>query len=172
MALSPLHRRHPHIKTHSTPPHVRVFIDKLLPIARGVKTKYNVPVAVLIAQGALESAWGQHVKGNAFFGIKGHSPSGASVTFNTHEVEAGKSLAITDRFRAYANLEDAADDYGRFLASNPRYRTCFAFSDNPEKFVDSLAAAKYATDPNYATKLKSIIKHHSLAAYDITAINK
>ena len=156
----------PHHHTHHTPDHVTNFINKLLPIARDVKKNWSVPIAVLIAQGALESAWGQHVKGNAYFGIKGKSGTGKSVNFTTHEVVDGKSVVITDGFRAYADLAEAADDYGQFLKNNPRYAACFAYPDQPDQFVDQLAAAGYATDPDYAKKLKSIIRAHHLAAYD------
>jgi flagellum-specific peptidoglycan hydrolase FlgJ len=156
----------PHHRVHQTPAYVTQFIAKLLPIARDVKKNWGVPIAVLIAQGAQETGWGRHVVGNAYFGIKGHSPSGASVDFTTHEVVGKQSVAITDTFRAYDSLADAADDYGRFLKTNPGYASCFAYSDNPDQFVDHLAAAGYATDPNYAAELKSIIRVHQLAEYD------
>ena len=169
------HRHHPikpHHRTHSYPPYVTNFIATLVPIAKAVKTKWGTPVAVLVAQGALESSWGRHVKGNAYFGIKGHSASGQSVSFGTHEEVGGKLVAITDDFRAYASMADAADDYGRFLKTNPRYAGCFAFTDQPDLFVDRLAAAGYATDSGYADKIKTIIRVHKLAQYDQAAAGK
>jgi len=159
----------PHHRTHTIPPYVTAFITKLLPIAQSVKQTWGVPIAVLIAQGALETGWGQHVKGNAYFGIKGKSESGGSVSFSTHEVVDGKSITIHDSFRAYASLQEAADGYGEFLRSNPRYAAAFAYTDQPDRFVDTVAAAGYATDPDYAHKLKGIIRAHGLAAYDKTA---
>lgn len=163
----------PHMKDHPIKPHDRMlggppyataFIATLVPVAQAVKKKWGVPIAVLIAQGAQESGWGQHVKGNAYFGIKGKAPGGKSVNFATHEVTDGKSVAITDAFRAYASLEEAADDYGQVLKNNPRWATCFAYSDQPDKFIDHLAS--YATDPDYAQKLKKIVRDHELADYD------
>jgi peptidoglycan hydrolase FlgJ len=154
------------VHAHREQPHVAAFVQLLLPPARNVKVKWNVPIAVLIAQGALETGWGRHVKGNAYFGIKGKSSSGGSIDFATHENVGGRSVAITDSFRAYASLQEAADDYGAFLKGNKRYAACFAFPNDPSKFVDLLAAAGYATDPQYASKLKSIIRAHGLAAYD------
>jgi flagellum-specific peptidoglycan hydrolase FlgJ len=44
--------------------------------------------------------------------------------------------------------------------------TCFDHSKDPAKFVDTLAAAGYATDPNYATKIKNIIRRYRLTDYD------
>ena len=164
------HQKHhpikPHHRTHGTPGYVTTFIAKLVPIARKVKENWGLPIAVLIAQGALESAWGRHVKGNAYFGIKGTSLSGKSVNFSTHEVVDGQTITIHDTFRSYASLQEAAEDYGRFLRTNRRYATCFAYLDQPDLFVDHLAAAGYATDPDYADKLKRIIRAHRLGDYD------
>ena len=55
------------------------WINRALPAAVEVKRNWGVPIAVTIAQGALESGWGLKVKGNAYFGVKGKS-----VTFTTH----------------------------------------------------------------------------------------
>jgi len=159
----------PHHHTHITPPYVTAFIAKLLPVAQSVKKTWGVPIAVLIAQDALESAWGQHVKGNAYFGIKGNSQSGGSINFATHEVVGGKTITIHDSFRVYTSLQEAAEGYGEFVPSNPRYAAAFAYSDQPDRFVDIIVAAGYATDPDYAHKLKSIIGAHGLAAYDKAA---
>lgn len=150
----------------STPPHVESFIKLLLSAATKTKQSWGVPIAVMIAQAALETGWGSSVKSNAYFGIKGKSPTGKSTTLATHEVIGGKTVKIDDAFRAYESLDEAADDYGRFLNENPRYIKCFAHKDDPEEFVAELAAAGYATDPNYANKLTSIIRRYDLANYD------
>lgn len=163
------HQHHPvkpHHRSHTYPEYVTNFIKTMVPIAQNVKKKWGTPVAVLVAQGALESSWGQHVKGNAYFGIKGHAPTGKSVVFGTHEVLGGKTTSIDDRFRAYGSMAEAAEDYGRLLRTDKRYSACFAYVDQPERFVEELAKAGYATDPQYAAKLKSIIRSHALQRYD------
>jgi flagellum-specific peptidoglycan hydrolase FlgJ len=163
------HKHHPikpHHKTHNTPSCVTRFIDKLLPIAKLVKNQYGVPIAVTIAQAAQETGWGRHVKGNAYFGVKGYSADGGSVEFTTHEVDNNRSRTIVDTFRSYPGLQEAANDYGQFLKNSPRYAPCFAYTDQPERFVETLADAGYATDPDYAKNLNSIIRSYSLAGYD------
>ena len=165
----PHHRHHPikpHHKTHATPSYVTAFIARITPAAKAVNAAWGVPVCVVIAQAALESSWGQHVKGNAYFGVKGKSSAGASVSFATHEVANGHATLIHDSFRAYTSLEEAADDYGRLLRNNPRFSPSFAYSKQPDQFVDHVARAGYATDPNYAAKLKNIIKAHRLDQID------
>jgi flagellum-specific peptidoglycan hydrolase FlgJ len=149
------------------PAHVAEFVNKALPAARKVKEQWNVPVSVLLAQSAIESAWGKHVKGNAYFGIKGKSRSGASTRFATTEFINNEQVGIEDEFRAYGNFEEAADDYGRFLNENPRYRGAFDHTQDPAKFAKHIAKAGYATDPKYHTKIVSIIRRFGFDQYDV-----
>lgn len=148
------------------PAHVNSFIAMALPGARAASAKWCVPVSVIIAQSALESGWGKTVKQNAYFGIKGHAPSGASTTFGTTEVIDGKVIHIKDKFRAYTSYEDSAEDYGRFLNENSRYRAAFSHTDDPIKFAQEVAKAGYATAPDYGKKLTMIIKGFNLKQYD------
>jgi flagellar protein FlgJ len=151
---------------HHTPANVNAFVAMALPAARRVSSKWDVPVAVILAQSALETGWGKHVVKNAYFGIKGKSPSGDSTNFATTEVIAGKVIHIKDQFRAYKDYEDSADDYGRFLNENARYRAAFTYKNKPLRFVEEIARAGYATDPNYAASLKNIIRSFGFEQYD------
>lgn len=47
------------------PANVTTFVNKILADAKIIKSKYRIPVSILIAQAALESGWGSHVKANA-----------------------------------------------------------------------------------------------------------
>ena len=156
----------PTIQATAAPTGPAAFIASCLEPARAVKQKYNVPIAALIAQAALESGWGQHVVQNAYFGIKGHAPTGNAVSFQTTEVIDGQVVHEAQTFRAYTSFADAADDYGRFLTTNPRYAGCFHYANDPVNFIKTLAAAGYATDPNYAPKLIALMQGHNLIAYD------
>ncbi len=115
---------------------------------------------------------GQTFVKNAYFGIKGKAPDGKSVDFGTSEVVGGKVIHEKDTFRAYTGFSDAADDYGRFLSENARYKHAFAVKQDPEKFVTEIARAGYATDPNYAKSLISIIRSHHLAHWDRLALHE
>jgi flagellum-specific peptidoglycan hydrolase FlgJ len=148
------------------PANVKAFIIKTLQSAKSVKLKYGIPVSIIIAQAALESGWGGHVKDNAYFGIKAHNTSATTTSFKTTEFVNGKKVSISDAFRAYKNFEEAAQDYGKFLTANARYKAAFTYKNNPEKFADQLQTAGYATDPLYAKKLKSIISTYYLNEYD------
>lgn len=138
------------------------FIQQTMPIAKAIEEKWGVPAEVVVAQAALESAWGKKVKGNSYFGVKGKGSQG-SVNFATHEVINGKKISINDNFASYSGFGDAANGYGEFLNKNKRYREAFKYKDNPVEFAKAVAKAGYATDPEYANKLTSIIKSNKFA---------
>ncbi len=137
--------------------HVRDFIETTKPFALQVERVYSIPFGVCIAQAALETGWGRFVKGNNYFGIKGEGQD-----LLTHEFINGRKVYIVDEFRAYSSMEDSFNDYGHFLTTNRRYQTAFETTD-PEQFAIELQKAGYATDPEYADKLISIIRRWDLS---------
>jgi flagellum-specific peptidoglycan hydrolase FlgJ len=141
------------------PVQVMAFVDLHIADAKAVSARTGIPAEVILAQSALESNWGRTVKDNAYFGIKGKSPTGNSTTFSTHEVTlSGRRVNEFDEFRAYSNYGEAADDYASLIQR--RFTAAFAFRNDPEKFAEAIAKQGYATDPQYASKLKAIIHSH------------
>jgi Mannosyl-glycoprotein endo-beta-N-acetylglucosaminidase len=146
--------------------HVDSFVAKMAPTAQAVGRKWNLPPSVIIAQAALETGWGQAVKGNAYFGIKQGASSNEAITFTTHEVIDGQKVTLVDRFRTYQSMQDATKAYAQFLHDTPRYHEALRDTSDPATFVEALQQAGYATDPQYAEKVKQIIQRYQLTAYD------
>lgn len=151
---------------HGAPPYVESFLRMALPVARTVKARWGVPIAVVLAQAAQETGWGRRVVNNAYFGIKGKSLSGGTAVFQTTEVVGGKVVHLKASFRAYVSFAEAADDYGRFLKENQRYAVCFHHTSDPIKFAEAVAAAGYATDPGYGAALIGVIRSRGFDRYD------
>lgn len=131
--------------------------------------------SVMMAQAALESGWGSSgltKTGNALFGIKSFgksSPywSGKVYTAGTVEYIGGNRVNTTAGFRAYDTVGDSCRDYIHFLQVNPTYTKNGVFSaSTPEEQAAALKRAGYATDPNYASKLVSIINQYNLKSLD------
>ena len=120
----------------------------------------------MIGQGAHESQWGQVAPGNEYFGVKARGTMGPTSKLGTHEDDARGHHFVKARFRAYGSMAEAADDYGRFMNEQPRYKHAFEHTDDPHRFVEEVGRAKWGTDPRYAEKVNSIIKHHNLTQYD------
>jgi hypothetical protein len=153
------------------PPHIAVgHLGKASPevieAAMESKKKWQVPASVTIAQWAVESAWGASMPpdSNNPFGIKAVPPQPA-VESMTREVEGGVSVFKPQPFRKFDSITEAFDLHGKLLATNPVYKGAMAQKDNPEAFADALTGV-YATDPNYGTMLKFVIKNYGFIQLD------
>lgn len=62
---------------------------------------------------------------------------------------------VKDWFRAYARPAESFADHGAMLRANARYARCFETQD-PREFARRIAAAGYATDPDYADTLIAV----------------
>lgn len=136
------------------------------PVAREASKKSGVPASIILAQAALETGWGGSTIGDAknLFGIKGTGPAG-SVRVPTQEVINGRRVTINDNFRKYNSWQESIEDHGRLL-QNSRYARAMAVKNDPDQFARELQRAGYATDPEYASKLISIMKSNNLYQYN------
>jgi hypothetical protein len=124
--------------------------DGVLKYAKKAGAKFPEVVA---AQWALESGYGKHTSGqNNFFGLKG---SGSSV--GTKEFINGKWVEIKASFIDFPDIASCIQylvdrwykDYGSFKGVNR--------ASNRNECAHLLVKERYATDPNYATKLIQIM---------------
>lgn len=129
--------------------------------------KFGILPSVAAGQAALESAWGESglaTKYKNLFGIKG-SYQGNSAMMDTWEVYGGERYEIKDNFRAYPNWSTSILDYGVFLTVNQRYKKAIGLKNYKDQ-IKAIHNAGYATDPQYANKVISIIEKYGLASWD------
>lgn len=140
------------------------FLAALSLPAKLASEQSGVPHHLILAQAALESGWGQRqiLKANGepsfnLFGIKA-SPGwkGEVAEVTTTEYENGEAIKVKAKFRAYGSYLEALSDYVSFLTRNPRYAAVTSAA-TAEQGATALQNAGYATDPNYARKLTSMI---------------
>jgi flagellum-specific peptidoglycan hydrolase FlgJ len=136
------------------------------PVAREVSSRSGVPASIILAQAALETGWGGSAIGDAknLFGIKGTGPAG-SIRVPSREVINGRTVTVTDNFRKYNSWMESLEDHSRLLQTS-RYAACMRVRDDPEQFARELQRAGYATDPQYASKLISIMRSNNFYQYD------
>ncbi len=140
------------------------FAKAVWPHVKRAASFLNVSPVAVLAQTALETGWGSKVMpdangGSSFnlFGIKaGRSWSGDSVAKSTLEFENGVARRETATFRAYPDVSGTFDDYAEFLSNNPRYADVVGKGDDVAGFAQALQDSGYATDPQYAHKIKAI----------------
>lgn len=109
---------------------------------------------LVAAQWALESNWGKSTSGkNNYFGLKG-----TGTTLSTQEVIDGKPVTTKAQFKDFPSLYSCVEylvsrwykDFGAYRGVNNAPTISMA--------ARQLVAEGYATDPEYATKLISILK--------------
>ena len=153
------------------------FLGKITKYATDIATKNDLYASVMIAQAALESAWGNSglaAEHNNLFGIKG-SYNGKSVQLDTLEDDgSGSYYATKEGFRKYDNWGQSLNDYASVLTGdhNPNsWRYKFyqgARVSNTSAYQDATKwlTGRYATDTTYHTKLNKIIEDYNLTQYD------
>ena len=153
------------------PAHVEAFVQRLLPHAQAASASTGIPARFMLGQAALESGWGKaEIRGadgqnsHNLFGIKaGASWKGQTVDIVTTEYVNGKPQKQVESFRAYDSYADSFRDYANLLRNNARYQNVLAQGHDAAGFAQGLQQAGYATDPNYAQKLMSVIRQFDRA---------
>lgn len=141
--------------------------------AQSAARQWRVPTSVLLAQWAYESGWGQHVVpgSNNPFGIKSRLnaagiPLDPYVKANISEVLGQQVQHFVAPFRKFASIADAFDYHAELLATAYVYVPAMAVRTNPAAFARALNG-RYATDPQYASKLLAIMHSSDLHQYDM-----
>ena len=153
-------------RASDAPAHVDAFVQRMLPHAQEASASTGIPARFMLGQAALETGWGRaEIRGedgqnsNNLFGIKaGGGWRGRTVDIVTTEYVNGKPQKQVDSFRAYDSYADSFRDYANLLRGNARYANVIAQGQDAAGFAQGLQRAGYATDPNYAQKLASVIK--------------
>jgi len=141
------------------------FVASLWPYAKQAAEFLNLNPKVLIAQAALETGWGKHVmrteqgtSSKNLFGIKASGEwQGEKVSVTTLELDDGALSRKSAEFRAYS-----FKDYTKFISDKNRYSKAREVAADPAQYAQELQSAGYATDPNYASKIGSILNSPTL----------
>lgn len=151
------------------------FINMVKPyIMRVVKDKGLFP-SIAIAQAALETGYGSSTLGYPpvynLFGIK--APDGAPeseyIAVWTTEYDSNQNpYDIIDKFKKFKNYEDAFQYYANLFTRNAwltKFYKPVVDAKTPEEAAEALTG-RYATDPNYGSKLLQIIEKYQLKELD------
>lgn len=130
---------------------------------------YQLFNSVIIAQSVLETGWGQSkimMKANALFGIKaGSGWKGKVYSSYTNEVYDGVESTEYATFRAYDSIEESIKDYYKLIKNN--YKKALNCNTQKES-IQAIKNGGYATDPDYVSKIMSIINSNDfIEKYDL-----
>ena len=142
---------------------VNIYLQQFGPIAQAEMRAYEIPASITLAQGLLESGFGEGrlaVEGNNHFGIKCHT-----------YWEGGRIYHDDDKkgecFRVYENASESYRDHSLFLNNRNRYAFLFRLGKKDyHAWARGLKKAGYATDPKYPKKLIGLIERYQLDRFD------
>ena len=124
---------------------------------------YGIPASIKMAQGILESRYGNSVlsrRSNNHFGIK------CKTTWQGDTVRYDDDLP-QECFRRYNTVEESYRDHSEFLRTGTRYASLFDLdTDDYKGWAHGLKKAGYATAPHYAQSLIDCIENYDLYLLD------
>ena len=124
---------------------------------------HKIPASITLAQGILESSYGNSLlarEANNHFGIKCHDWKGPTIYKDDDN--------INDCFRKYENATESFKDHSNFLTTRSRYADLFTLELTDYKsWAKGLKHAGYATNPKYAELLINLIEEFNLNKYDL-----
>ena len=133
------------------------------PIAQDEMKKFKIPASITLAQGLLESGFGEGrlaVEANNHFGIKCHKEWDGKRIYHDDD-EKGEC------FRVYNDPALSYRDHSLFLTQRSRYAFLFGYGKKDFKaWAKGLKKAGYATDPKYPEKLIRLIERFNLDYFD------
>jgi flagellum-specific peptidoglycan hydrolase FlgJ len=155
------------------------FLSQVAGPALESERTYGIPACIVIAQSILESAakingrwtWGGSVlfrEANNPFGIKDRQLADDYGFYEvpTTEYSGGKPHREIARFEKFRSLHDAFACHASLIATSKTYQPAMAARADWRKFAELLGPKRnpadaehcgYATDPNYAAKLKNLV---------------
>ncbi|MDT2595657.1 glycoside hydrolase family 73 protein [Enterococcus dongliensis] len=148
------------------------FIDQLAPHAKELQQGYGILPSIILGQAILESNWGQSQLAsqyNNLFGIKasGNQPK---VSLETKEYVNEQWITIQGEFKVYQSWEESLDDHTMLFVNgtnwDPQLYANVLTATDYKAAAQALQTAGYATDPDYANKIISVIETYNLGQYD------
>lgn len=134
------------------------YIERYTPVALEQQEKWGIPACITLAQGLLESGAGRSTlarEGNNHFGIKCHKDWKGETMLRSDD-------APDECFRVYSSDQESYEDHSRFL-NRSRYSSLFLLDPaDYAGWAKGLSRCGYATDPNYADRLITIIERYGL----------
>lgn len=139
------------------------YISQYKNIAMSEMQRTGVPASIKLAQGILESSFGNSYlarEGKNHFGIK------CQRNWQGRRIYKDDDKA-NECFRKYYDPYESYIDHSNFIRNNVRYSSLFNLDVRDyEGWAKGLSAAGYATNPKYAKLLIDLIEKHELHQFD------
>jgi flagellum-specific peptidoglycan hydrolase FlgJ len=150
------------------------YIQRNSSLAIQEMQRAKIPASITLGQAILESKYGTSelaVQANNHFGIKAEPKWDSTDRHCIYSYEWSQKkqrmYPMLSCFRRYKDIQASYIGHSNFLTQRPYYTNLFTLNINDfEAWAHGLQKAGYATDPNYAKKLISVIDRYQLHLYD------
>lgn len=145
------------------------YIAQYKDIAIAEMQRSGVPASITLAQGILESSYGESdlcKNSNNHFGIKCKTEWTGEKVYHDDDTKQ-------ECFRSYPSAAESYKDHSNFLRTRAWYD--FLFKIDPTDYsawAKGLKKAGYATERDYPQKLMKVINDYNLNQYTLIAMNK
>jgi hypothetical protein len=147
------------------------YIEQYRYIAIMESVRTGIPASIKLAQGLLESGFGQGklaLLSNNHFGIKWRSVVDGDYVEAFDDEKDKYGNAKSSKFVKYDSPEESYRQHSDLLTTRSNYRLLFAYDRaDYRSWAYGLKKAGYASDPQYPTKLISLIEQYNLAQFDV-----
>lgn len=148
------------------------FLDTIAPHAQELQQGYGILPSIILGQAILESNWGTSQLAAEYynlFGVKAYG-SQKAIRLDTKEFVNEQWITIKGNFRVYESWDESLDEHTQLLVNgvswNPQKYEKVLTANSYKEAALALQEAGYATDPDYATKIESVIESYHLTKYD------
>ena len=142
-------------------------LNEVARIAVRLEHETGCPAQLMIAQWAIESAWGGKPVGHAnYFGIKKADRHTKCCTVTTREIINGKTVVENLKFADYDSFEDSCRDYAWLITQGSPYRSPwkrFQEDHNLQALITGVARI-YATDPSYERLVATVARQANVVS--------
>ena len=136
------------------------FLEQATPLALASGVESCVPPSVTLSQAILETGWGRSTLATRYhnwFGIKGKGTVLPTLEYT--------GIPTTASFRTWSSPEEGVRAYAEVLRRDRRYAAAWTVWPDGRAFVHAIAG-RWATNPDYAKQLVSLIDRYDLDRWD------
>ena len=148
------------------------FFKALSPAAASTYNQYkNIFPSTILAQAALESAWGKSKVAQSdknLFGIKWSGKHNPNITVEKGRNCPGKEQGGARPYNRYKSFGDSILDHGWFLNEFSRYKATLA-AKTPSEQITQLGKSGYAESSSYGRSLQNMVDKYNLTQYNSSA---
>ena len=140
--------------------HRSTFLSQAAPLALEVGRETCALPSVTLAQAILETGWGRSSlarRHHNWFGIKGKGRVLPTLEYT--------GIPTTASFRTWDSPEEGVRAYAELLRRDRRYAAAWTVWPDGRAFVHAIAG-RWATNPDYARQLVSLIDRYDLDRWD------